>query len=95
MVNGRPRKVPPHELTLDWRLLYDELYRCFIRPNADPPVNDSLGKGRDLNHLTRLARFAQKYFPASEIPAILEKVLPEVTEFPRFLFANPSLKHIF
>jgi hypothetical protein len=58
--------------------MYENLYRHLIRPNADPPVNDSLGKGRDLNHLTRLARYAQKYYPASEIPAILEKILPEV-----------------
>jgi hypothetical protein len=64
---------------LDWRPLYEDLYRYFIRVNADPPVNDSLGKSKDLNHLTRLARHAQKYFPASEIPAILEKILPEVT----------------
>lgn len=63
---------------MDWRPLYEDLYRYFIRPNADPPVNDSLGKGKDLNHLYRLARYAQRYFPASEIPAILEKVLPEV-----------------
>jgi proteasome activator subunit 4 len=76
--NCRPRKMPANELTLDWRPLYDELYRNFIRSNADPPVNDAIGKGKDLNHLTRLARYAQKYFPASEIPAILEKVLPEV-----------------
>lgn len=74
----RPRKVPPDELTLDWRPLYDDLYRYFIRPNADPPVNDSVGKTKDLNHLTRLARYAQKYFPASEIPVIFDKVLPEV-----------------
>jgi hypothetical protein len=78
IVDDRPRKVAPHELTLDWRPLYDDLYRNFIRPNADPPVNDTLGKGKDLNHLTRLARYAQKYFPASEMPTILEKVLPEV-----------------
>ena len=74
----RPRKLPADELTLDWRPLYEDLYRYFIRPNADPPVNDSLGKAKELNHLNRLARYAQKYFPASEIPAILEKVLPEV-----------------
>lgn len=74
--------MAPHELTLDWRPLYEDLYRHFIRPNADPPsVNDSLGKGKDLNNLTRLARYAQRYFPASEIPAILEKVLPEVYFF--------------
>jgi len=78
VVNGRPRKLPPEELTLDWKPLYGELYRHFIRINADPPANDSLGKGKDLNLLTRLARHAQKYFAASEIPAILEKVLPEV-----------------
>jgi proteasome activator subunit 4 len=71
--------VPTGELSLDWRPLYEDLYRYFIRVNADPPVNDSLGKSKDLNHLTRLARHAQKYFPASEIPAILEKILPEVT----------------
>ena len=77
--NSRPRKVPPHELTLDWRPLYDDLYRHFIRPNADPPVNDALGKGKDLHNLTRLARYAQKYFAASEIPAVLDIVLPEVS----------------
>jgi hypothetical protein len=75
----RPRKVPTEELSLDWRPLYEDLYRYFIRVNADPPVNDSLGKSKDLNHLTRLARHAQKYFPAKEIPAILEKILPEVS----------------
>jgi len=78
IANCRPRKVPTNELTLDWRPLYQDLYRCFIRPNVDPPVNDSLGKGKDLNSLTQLARHAQKYFAASEIPAILDKVLPEV-----------------
>ena len=84
--------MAPHELTLDWRPLYEDLYRHFIRPNADPPsVNDSLGKGKDLNNLTRLARYAQKYFPASEIPAILEKVLPEVYLF--LIIPNFSSKH--
>jgi hypothetical protein len=85
--------MPPEELTLDWRPLYDDLYRSFIRPNADPPVNDSLGKGKDLNNLTRLAKHAQKYFPASELPDILEKVLPEVSLSPHT--ANNSLKHTF
>jgi hypothetical protein len=76
--------MPTHELTLDWRPLYDDLYRYFIRPNVDPPVNDALGKAKDLNHLTRLGRHAQKYFPASEIPAVLEKVLPEVASHTPF-----------
>ena len=89
-VHGRsltnsPRKVAPHELTLDWRPLYNDLYLHFIRLNPDPPVVDTLGKGKDLNHLTRLARYAQKYFPAKEIPAILEKVLPEVLSPTYFL----------
>ena len=84
--------MPANELTLDWRPLYDELYRNFIRSNADPPVNDAIGKGKDLNHLTRLARYAQKYFPASEIPAILEKVLPEVIS--TGIITKCSLKHI-
>jgi hypothetical protein len=62
--------------------MYENLYRHLIRPNPDPPVNDSLGKGRDLNYLTRVARYAQKYYPASEIPKILEKILPEVAPTP-------------
>ena len=78
-LTDRPRKIPAEELTLDWRPLYRDLYRSFVRVNADPPVNDSLGKSKDLNHLTRLARHAQKFFPPSEIPAILEKILPEAS----------------
>lgn len=85
--------MPTEELSLDWRPLYEDLYRYFIRVNADPPVNDSLGKSKDLNHLTRLARHAQKYFPAKEIPAILEKILPEVhLPFPVGV-KKDSLKH--
>jgi hypothetical protein len=89
----RPRKVPTGELSLDWRPLYEDLCRYFIRVNADPPVNDSLGKSKDLNHLTRLARHAQKYFPASEIPAILEKILPEVTVASHPILLIDSSKH--
>ena len=86
--------MPTGELSLDWRPLYEDLYRYFIRVNADPPVNDSLGKSKDLNHLTRLARHAQKYFPASELPAILEKILPEVTVPPVFQsLLTDSSKH--
>lgn len=75
----RPRKVTSEDITLDWRPLYDDLYRHFIAPNLDPPVVDTHGSTKDLDALTRLARSAQRYFPASEVPAILEKVLPEVS----------------
>lgn len=65
---------PGVDLTLDWRPLYKEL-KVFVLPTEGPTPNTYSSK-RNVRTLTKLCTFAQLFFDARELPAMLEEFLP-------------------
>ncbi|MCJ1312178.1 hypothetical protein MMC25_005852 [Agyrium rufum] len=62
------------DLTLDWRPLFREL-KVFVLPTEAGVVGPTNIK-RNFRSLTKLCGFAQLYFDPTEVPAMLEEVLP-------------------
>ncbi|QIW98701.1 hypothetical protein AMS68_004219 [Peltaster fructicola] len=65
---------PGKDLTLDWRPLYKEM-KIFILPSESTTQNTFSAK-RNIRTLTKLCTFAQLFFDAKEIPAMLREFLP-------------------
>jgi len=65
---------PIKDLTLDWRPLYKEL-KIFVLP-CDFATQNTYSSKRSVRTLTKLCTFGQLFFAPTEIPALLEELLP-------------------
>lgn len=68
---------PGVDLTLDWRPLFKE-WKIFLIPSESGTTHTQNVK-RSYKTLAKLCTFAQLYFDPTEIPAMLEEILPYFT----------------
>jgi len=68
---------PLEDLTLDWRPLFREI-KVFVIPSESGLIQTTSLK-RNIKTLTKITSFSQLYFDPTEIPNMLEEILPHFT----------------